>query len=323
MFRHTAGIIALTTVLFACQSNKEPVDAATRSADQKKKRDDMWKETKSTAGTKKRKGAIDNSFAGSLVKDPFKGCNYSPQDDSDNGFKPVTFTSTDSRMVGDGWEVMARATASFNGKTTPLGIGFNFNVLSAKPAIAGTTAKKEAARFSNDSQVMMISNDEAASALGRGKDTPTCGVLMTNEIVSVSKSTGESISATLDPPIPFMLNPLLTAARANYELENGISMENVTATIRSSDARANGPQTGSAEIFLVDEKAPVTDSTGAQTVFDADFAYGTIIQFDSGEAGFDVPVLDQVTYYYVKGGSLIGMVLEVPREELSVLVFKK
>ncbi len=316
----TTKMLFLSALLLACQSSKEPAPSSSKSS--KKSKSELWKERSDKAGSLKKKGKANSTFAGSLTSDPFKECNYDP-DSEKADFKAVTLNSTDAKMVGDGWEIMGKATAAFSGTTSPLKLGFNFNVVSGKPAAAVTIAKKETARFANDSSITIVSNDEAAQALGRSLNTPTCGVLMTNKVQSVSKTTGENMTVTLDQPIPFMLSPLLTAQRANYELENGIKIENVTGEVSASDPKANGPQTGTAELFLVDETASVTDTTGKQTVFDADYAYGVVIHFDGNNVDADLGVLDQVNYYYVKGGAIIGMVTEVPREELPILVFTK
>ena len=284
-------------------------------------RNDWWsKNTGSAAAI----GDVSATTA-AVAKDPYFGCGYSASDLT-KSLAIANLSSTPTRLVGSNYTLNGAGSLGVNASQGAGSLIMNFNITDGSSSTAVSRGRQAAVRYSSTNNLTNLTQAETQTALGRTSANPACGFLFTRAMNIKSTDGKTYVNVSFDQPVPYMISPTLSKDRMAYELKSKFATKTVTATINTNDsqvAKGGTTQTGTIEVFLLDATQAVTDSQGATTNYSVDYAYRVASKFQSGSGGSSgVGWLDQVTDYYVKGGSIVGAVVRLPNKELQIIVYK-
>lgn len=254
-------------------------------------------------------------------EDPHWGCNYAPKA---GGAKMVAanLTSTPSLVKDTTWQVEAQSTMSMDGNSDQTEATTDFTIIKST-----LNAKTRSERYANDyahtATFANIPLSEATSNLNR--DANSCGFMMANSIKMNSKNGRTYANITFQKPFLYMLSPTLSLERFEKELEKAIEINDIRATIDTNDYEilktGVKERVGKIEIFRIQETRTVIDSKGASITLSGDYAYRVSSKFNGSTPTKPIAWLDQVTDYYIKNGKIMGVVTQIPREEIGILVY--
>ena len=270
-------------------------------------------------------GEADATVASSIL-DYYRGCGFSeapPQEAITPPFE-ASIDSTVTKLSGFNaiaWQITATSSMSMNGTTESTTIEVGLDIIDGTPSRAEARAESEAANYENETTFFNTTPKATQEALNRGSN-PSCGVMMADKVEIRSENGGTYINATFSKPFPYMLSPQLSAPRALRELESPITIDGIEATVETNDPNikwGSSPRVGSATISLINPKRSVTDSNNKTISFHSDYAYRVASKFEGSSS---VWWLDQVSDYYIKDGEIIGIVTQIPKRELNILVYE-
>lgn len=258
-------------------------------------------------------------FEESAKKDKFLQCGYNPEGPSAKVFNESLVS--DSVVRGANWEVSVHGVMKIDATSTGTLIGNAFTVQSAKPEAVKVQADATASAYSNVATFVTVTNAEAQAVLG-SKDKSSCGVFMT-KMVRMIMNGDKYVNVTFDKPLPYMVIPILTKARAAYEIGGGLTITNITATMGPNSMDLAGTtRTGAVRINMINPTKTFTDSAGKSQTVTADYAVRIVTQF-SGAGGDALIWLNSISEYFVsvKTGSFSSFVERVPRKELGLIYY--
>jgi hypothetical protein len=267
----------------------------------------------------------DTAFDDMVKNAPYLQCGFNPETDGNKSLANGAFTSTNSTVRGTNWTVNAKSeiTLALNGASSVLTTLFSVN--NTQPAAAKIQADSYAAQTSTTMTFNNASNAETQAALDRKSTSPSCGILMTKSLKMVSKMGSTYVNVTFDKPAPYLINPMLTKSRIFYELKSPIVISGITATIDSNDAelmKKGRTRTGSVSISLINPNKTFTDSSGKSITINTDYAVRVVSKFDGAGTGA-LTWLNSVNEYFIntKTGNFDGIVVQIPRQELGIVVY--
>lgn len=258
----------------------------------------------------------------------YAGCGFTQTAASNSSTQlfGANLRSTLSKLSGRNtisWVVTATSDMAISAAVGQSEISMSFDVVDGTPSRAKAKAESNVAKYANDTTFKSVSNEKIQNLLGRGAQNPACGILMANRVEVKSNGGATYINADFSKPFPYLLSTTLSASRALRELAEPIVIDNIKATVKSNDpevTQGGASRTGKVSINLINPKRTITDSNGKSTTFEAEYAYRVSSKFDGASS---VWWLDQISDYYVKNGEIIGTVVQIPKNEIKVIVYKK
>lgn len=260
-------------------------------------------------------------------EDPFWGCNYDPKA-SKVKMVAANLKSTPSRVggrdKGTRWQVEVQSTINIDGNTDQTTATADFAIMDASSPRVRKKAEKKANTYSNTTTFANIPFSKLVSSLNR--DDNPCGFMMADTIKMNSRDQTTYANLSFDKPFLYMLSPLLSLKRFEKELKKRIVIKDIRATIETNDREIQktgiSERVGEVEIFRIQETRTVIDSKGASVTLSGDYAYRVSSKFNGRQAAKSIAWLDQVSDYYIKDNKIVGIVTQLPREEINIVVYK-
>ncbi len=263
-----------------------------------------------------------NSAAGK-----FSGCGFDSFS-AETKFNQQTISSANLRFTGTAgssiftteYNVTIASKLTYNGDFQQLVVANAMNILDASPAKARTEAQVEINKLTGDQKIDILSPKKWQEyAKDNDWDDIFCSILPATKIMEQTEAHFSEIEFT--PPVPYLISPLISAARFEAEIGKGKSFSDIEAhVVTTTNPKLSNDQKlqGSVTITPADAKTTYTSSEKSQRTVSADFAYR--IEFKFGDGSTQIG-LNKAATYYIKKGKFAAIIIETGEEKAPFIQF--